>query len=439
MPSVANRNHEVSSLGSNTVSFLRSRGLMRPEVERMYSEIRTQSNLENRLPRLVAYAMHQVQFLPTLQLAERLDNATLRKVLLRGLTFFAADGPWPEQVDFYAHRLLGSKGSRPTQTRKLIAEAKTLRLRSDQNDVQRRLVQQARLTKDARPFQLALLYDLGWSTGAAWLERQPYATSKRDNMSYEPHRTSYTPDEIKALRLPRLNIAGRSSTRISKAKISKAVGQQAPKTALAPTHAAGGALVAFKPELFTKIQNDLKNSGIRVLSADTYFLAESLSVHERWMLAFPTDLQITPELAVDTATVVTKEKGLVIELWYRSNFVDRVNLVRSDRSQRVTLRTELHQAIGFILLYIFSNMNRLSKSTDDFDLELAKRRSTNGFPITSAYRINKAPKFTTMQAHASFDSTTQHSSLSQHEVRGHLRKRNGQIYHVRPHRRGSRD
>lgn len=439
MPSVTDRNHEVSPLGPNTVSFLRSRGLMRPEVERMYSEIRTQSNLEKRLPRLVAYAMHQVHFLPTLHIAERMDDAALRKVLLRGLTFFAANGPWPEQVDFCARRLLGSKGSWPAQTRRLIAEAKTLKPKSDQIDVQRRLVQQARLTKETRPFQLAFLYDLGWGTGAAWLERQPYAKSKRGNVSYSPHRASYTPDEIKALRLPRLNISGRLSTRKRKLKTSKDVVQQAPKTALAPTHAAGGALVAFKPELFTKIQNNLKDSGIRVLNADTYFLAESLSVHERWMLAFPTDLQITPDLAADTATVVTQEKGLVIELWYRSNFVDRVNLVRSDRSQRVTLRTELHQAIGFILLYIFSNMNRLSKSTDDLDLELAKRRSTNGFPITSAYRINKAPKFVTMKAHASFDSTTQHSSLSQHEVRGHLRKRNGQIYRVRPHRRGSHD
>lgn len=436
MPSVSDRTHEVSPLGSNTVSFLRSRGLMRPEVERMYSEIRTQSNLEQRLPRLVAYAMHQVHFSPTLQIAERMDDSALRKVLLRGLTLFAADGPWPEQVDFYAHRLLGSKGSWPAQTRKLIAEAKMLRSKSDQVDMQRRLVQQARLTKDARPFQLALLYDLGWSIGAAWLERQPHAKSNRDKVSTSPRRASYTPDEIKALRLPRLNITGRSSTRKRKSKTSKEVGPQAPKTALAPTHAAGGALVAFSPELFTKIQNNLKDSGIRVLGADTYFLAESLSVHERWMLAFPTDLEITPDLTVDTATMVTQKKGLVIELWYRSDFVDRVNLVRSDRSQRVTLRTELHQAIGFILLYIFSNMNRLLKSTDDLDL--AKRRSTNSFPITSAYRIIKAPKFATMKAHASFDSTTQHSSLTQHEVRGHLRKRNGQIYRVRPHRRGSR-
>lgn len=439
MSTVTDRNHEVSPLGSNAVSFLRSRGLMRPEVERMYFQIHTESNLEKRLPHLVAYAMHQEEFLPTLHIADRMDDAALRKVLLRGLTFFAADGPWPEQVDFYAHRLLESQRSWPAQTRKLISEAKMLELKPDRIGVQRRLVQQARLTKDARPFQMAFLHDLGWGPGANWLERQPYAKSNRGRARYSPHRASYTPDEIKALKLPRLNVTAKLPARSERQKSRKDIERLGPKRTLASTHAAGGALVAFKPELFTKIQNNLKDSRIRVLSADTYFLAESLSVHERWMLVFPTDLQIAPGLVVDTATVVTQEKGLVIELWHHSNFVERVNLVKSDRSQHVALRTERHQAISFILLYIFSNMNQLSKSTADIDLELASLRSTNNFSITSAYRINKATKFVTMQAHASFDSTAQHSPPSQHEVRGHLRKRNGQIYRVQPHRRGNRD
>lgn len=436
MSSHRQRGRNPHPLVVRTEHFLAARRLYRAEVKEMFNQIRGRPDVVERLPHLLAYAMHQPEFLPTLQLADSMMDRAFQKVLYRGLSFYVRDSPWQDQVDFVAHRLLPAKANMPVPTRRILAEAKRLDSAADRSRAQHRVVQRARLTQSARPFQLAFLNDVGWTAATIWLKRQPYAVSQRRQDSGEPRRARLSSEEIKALKLPRLNLKSRTAASKTKPTTQEESASSTIHRSTSTVRPGAGALVVFDEDLVIKLAASLKQPQIRIVNADTYFLAESLSIHERWLLAFPTATRVTSSLVVDEAEVLIREKGLVVNLWYRSQIVDRVNLQLPPRRHNIALSTKNQRAVSFLLLYVFSNNRRLKKSTTEGDLEFAAARTKAHFRISSIYRITTATTFAEMAAHAGFAVASRSVDLPQHEVRGYLRMRNGEVHRVRPHRKG---
>lgn len=426
----------IRPLANQVQHFLQLQGLYHSEISAAFGQIRSGRHTNKRLPRIIAYAIRQEKFVSTLRLTDSMDDTALRQVLYQGLSFYVSDAPWPEQVAYVAHRLLRSTTKVSAQTQLCVVEAKKLDAAADREAAQRRIVQRARLTRSARPSQLELLRDVGWDSAAVWLNRQPFAISSRNSDNRVQRRAQFSPQEVEAPNLPRVNF--RTSSTINKVKNSPRLyeADALPEQSSPTGDIKSGALVLFNEDLFAKLKASLKHPRIRIISADTYFLAESLSVHERWLLAFPNPLWILSTLVIDEAELLTREKGLVINLWYRSNLVDRVNLRLPDRRQKILLHTDLQRALGFILLYVFSGNLRLKKSSDEAGFAIAKASAKTHFHITSIYRIMTAGKFAEMAVHAGFAGTLQSFDLPQQEIRGYLRRRNGNVHRVRPHRKG---
>lgn len=410
----------------------------------MSVDIKDRPDLELRLPRLVAYALHQEKLYPALRAAESLGNSRVQKVLLRGITLFARESPWAEQVDFVANRLLPLSESSSRQTETLISASKILRSDSERAPARKRIVQRARLTRKSRPYQLAVLRDIGWLDTAEWLNGQPYAAS------IHARSPNYSPSEIKALNLPKIG-ADLDSRKKRKKPLQNTsgnsavptVGQQVPdtstnETTLPPLNARllGGALVVFDTNIFENLKRRLEISNWRVISADTYFLAEALSVHQRWVVRFPGSIRISSGSVIDQLKVRVQPKGLVVGLWNKSREVDRVNFQRSLLRSKVEIPNDIKQGIGLILLYIFNKNRKLKKSTLADDAAVAHKISAEHFQISSVYRVKTASSLTDIGAHSKMSGTSNHLGSERHDVRGHNRRVRGVDYRVRAHRRG---
>lgn len=408
----------------------------------MSVDIMHRPDLELRLPRLVAYALHQEKLYPTLRAAESLGNSRVQKVLLRGITLFARESPWEEQVDFVVNRLLPLSEFSSRQTESLVSESKILRSDSERAPARKRIAQRARLTRKARPYQLAVLRDIGWVDTAEWLNGQPYAASS--------HARRYSPSEIKALNLPKIDgdsASRKKRKRPSQDKASTSAlpisSQQIPEptaneTTLHPLRARslGGALVVFDTNIFENLKRRLEISNWRVISADTYFLAEALSVHQRWVVRFPGSIRISSGTVIDQLEVRVQPKGLVIDLWNKSAEIDRVNFQRSLLRSKIEIPTDTKQGIGLILLYIFNKNRKLKKSTLADDVAVTDRISPENFQISSVYRVKTASSLADIGVHSKVSGNSNHLSSELHDVRGHNRRVRGVDYRVRAHRRG---
>lgn len=422
----------------------------------MAADIATRSDMEVRLPCLVSYALHQDSFYSAFRAAELIENSRVKKALIRGFTLYASESPWPDQVDFVAYRLLTDAGARSAQTRRLVARTKQLTSEHERAEARRRIVQRARLTEQARPYQLAVLKDIGWSDSAQWLGRQPFAASG------DVRRPTYTPEEIRALKLPKVagDSAGKSRSKRPRpvAPVSRPKPEQmsAPNDGIVgephgaleasqpveppvyslPAQLSGGALVVFDDFIFANLKRRLEVSGWRVVSADTYFLAEALSVHQRWMIKFPAKIRITSGLVVEAMEVRVQPKGLVIDLWRSSGAIDRVNFQRSLLRSQMQIPDDVKQGVGLILLYIFNGSRRLKKSTSKADVQISETISDRHFPISSVYRIRTASSLSDIGIHARVLGAGNHETSKPHDVRGHTRRVRGTEYQVRAHRRG---
>ena len=420
---------------------------MRPQLKQMAADIRSRPDLIERLPRLIAYALHQDQFFPTLNAAEGLVSNNLKKVLLKGLTLYARESPWPDQVDFVVKRLLPPDIMRDPKIKALITRAKACPPDSSRAEMQRALVRKARLTEQARAFQIAVLKDIGWAETARWLGGQPFAASRGQS------RPIYSPDEIKALRLPRLDGSSRDPKRKKKSSpvtrkpgtVESVATQKTAATdsnATAPLPApmileSGGALVTFDANIFANIRHRIENSTWRVISADTYFLAEALSVHQRWVIAFPGPIRVSTSLVIDRIEIRVQPKGLVADMTSNGRFVERINFQRSLIRTHSPIPDGAKQSIGLILLYIFNANRKLRKSNTVEDLLLADEVATQHFPISSVYRVKTASSMADIGAHSRVRGNSNQSDSKRHDVRGHTRRVRGVDYQVKAHQRGT--
>src|SRR5699024_5174446 len=171
------------------------------------------------------------------------------------------------------------------QIHELILKAKTCPPGEKRTEVQKSIIRKARRTQQARPFQIAVLRDVGWHSTAQWLQEQPYAVSNGQG------RPLYSPDQIKALNLPRVDERptkktnkSQSRSAIEKATLSGSTSAEQPDVSPRPATVAatapaaleaGGALVVFDESIFTNVKRRVETSSWRVISADTYFLAEA--------------------------------------------------------------------------------------------------------------------------------------------------------------------
>lgn len=412
----------------------------------MAADIQHRADLVDRLPRLVAYALHHDQFFRTLHAADRLVPGEVRKVLLKGLTLYAKESPWPDQVDFVVKRLLGLDSPSNAQIRELMLRAKTCPPGEQRADLQKSIIRKARMTSNARPFQLAVLRDVGWNATADWLKSQPYASARGRGVPL------YTPDQIKTLNLPRIDERPKTKRNKSRGRLtaeksmpdrSATAGQPEPAvrqtTIPLPAPAileAGGALVVFDESIFANIKHRVETMSWRVISADTYFLAEALSVHQRWVIRFPARLRISSSAVVDRIEIRVQQKGLVADLCLNSTIVDRINFQRSLVRSQTPFPDGLKQSVGLILLYIFNSNRKLKKSSSAEDLSLALEVSADHFSITSVYRVKTASSMADIGAHSRVRGNSSHSEPSRHDVRGHTRRVRGVTYRVRAHQRG---
>ncbi|SMX73518.1 hypothetical protein BANT918_00896 [Brevibacterium antiquum CNRZ 918] len=431
-------------LHSSVESFLSHHGLLIPQVKAMSVDIKHRPDLELRLPRLVAYALHQEKLYPTLRAAESLGNSRVQKVLLRGITLFAREAPWADQVDFVVNRLLPLSESSSRQTETLISASKILKSDSERSPARKRIVQRARLTKKSRPYQLAVLRDIGWLDTAEWLNGQPYAASTHAS------RPSYSPSEIKALNLPKIDGDSASRKKRKRPPQNKLSSSPAPtnrqqipeptanETTLPPLRARslGGALVVFDTNIFDNLKRRLEISNWRVISADTYFLAEALSVHQRWVVRFSGSIRISSGTVIDQLEVRVQPKGLVVDLWNKSAEVDRVNFQRSLLRSKIEIPTDTKQGIGLILLYIFNKNRKLKKSILADDVAVAHQFSAELFQISSVYRVKTPSSLADIGVHSKVSENSDRLGSERHDVRGHNRRVGGVDYRVRAHRRG---
>lgn len=445
MPRKVKLERTPQHLFASVTSFLDYRGLFRPQVREMAADIRYRTDLVDCLPRLVAYALHHDQFFPTLRAAEEIGSSEAKKVVLKGLTLYARESPWPDQVDFVARRLLGFDSLSNPQVRELTLKAKICPLGEDRAVAQKALIRKARLTQQARAFQLAVLRDVGWRETSQWLEGLPYAASKGRGQPL------YSPNQIKALNLPRID--DRPSQK--RKKNSRLTAEKTTTTAAAPTrqqdaaarHAAapspapttresGGALVIFDDSIFANIRRRVEAGSWRVISADTYFLAEALSVHQRWIIKFPARLRVSTSAVVDSIEIRVQEKGLVADLRLDSRIIDRINFQRSLIRSQTPIPEGLKQSVGLILLYIFNASRKLKKSRSAEDLSLASAVSSAHFAISSVYRIKMASSMADIGVHSRIRTNSPHAESKRHDVRGHTRRVRGVDYRVRAHQRG---
>lgn len=440
MPRKIKREGNHQHLFASVTTFLEHRGLFRPQVKRMAADIRHRADLVDRLPRLVAYALHHDQFFRTLKEAEELKSPEAKKVVLKGLTLYARESPWPDQVDFVARRLLGFNSPAIPQVQAVMRQAKVCTPGERRVDAQKALVRKARLTKQARPFQLAVLRGVGWKETSQWLERLPYAASKGRGQSL------YSPDQIKALNLPRIdersspkrkknNRLTTEKTVMSTAVPARRQEPESPPPAPAARES-GGALVVFDDSIFANIKHRVETGSWRVISADTYFLAEALSVHQRWIIRFPERVRVSTSTVVDSIRIRVQEKGLVADLWLGSAIVDRINFQRSLVRSQTPIPAGPKQSVGLILLYIFNSNRKLKKSSSAEDLSLALEVSSSRFAVSSVYRVKTASTMADIGIHSRVRGNSSISESKRHDVRGHIRRVRGVDYRVKAHQRG---